>query len=316
MVVRFPRLGRGSPRAFTLIELLVVIAIVAAFFGLVLPAVQKIREASGRARCANNLRQIGLALHGYEMSHGCFPPGAVSGPFPPAGVKAETLHSGWILLLPDLEQPALAARYRWDVDFNESPNWPVVAVQLRLLQCASAEPDRLVTAEHTREMFADGGAGACTDYAPVAAVNAGLADFGWIDRATDYRGVMSVNGTCRFADIADGTSTTIVVTEDAGRPTAWRAGRTVAGAVALGGAWASSMNPVVITGSNADGSLTSGPYALNRTNGLQPYGFHPGGVNLVFADGSVHFLRDDIDIRIVAGLATRAGGETISAANW
>jgi prepilin-type N-terminal cleavage/methylation domain-containing protein/prepilin-type processing-associated H-X9-DG protein len=309
------RAGRKAPRAYTLIELLVALTVLAVLIGLTLPAVQKVRATAARMSCSNNLKQVGLALHGYEGSHGYFPPGAVYGPFPPAGVWTDTVHGYWTFLLGDLEQPALAAGYHWDADFDDPPNLPVVGVQLKVLQCPSAEPDRVETAANG-EGFEEGGQGACTDYAPVAGVSSRLAGLGLIDPAADYRGLLSVNDSCRVADVADGTSNTLAVTEDAGRPQAWRAGRPAPGAVAFGGPWASGVNAVVITGSSADGVQTPGPCAINCTNSLQPYGFHPGGVNNLFADGSVHFLREGIAIRVLARLATRAGGEADPGGDW
>src|SRR4029077_1500798 len=112
-------------RGFTLLELLVVIAIIAVLIGLLLPAVQKVREAANRLACTNNLKNLGLALHNYHGDHGAFPPGAVGprAPFPQyAGLKHHGLGSS---LLPSLEQQSLPSRYRWDVSWFDAPNQPV-----------------------------------------------------------------------------------------------------------------------------------------------------------------------------------------------
>src|SRR5438094_9843692 len=102
-------------RGFTLIELLVVIAIIAVLIGLLLPAVQKVRAAAARMKCANNLKQLGLAIHNYHDSNGKFPPGAV-GPRPGvAGTSGLKHHALGSYLLPYLEQDALFRQYCWDV---------------------------------------------------------------------------------------------------------------------------------------------------------------------------------------------------------
>jgi prepilin-type processing-associated H-X9-DG protein len=313
-MLRFDNVVRTGRRALTLIELLVVFAILGVVLGLLLPAVQKVRAAAARLSCSNNLRQAGLALHQFEADRGCFPPSAVYGPLPEAGVATDALHGCWPFLLPYLEQEALFRRYCWDVDFFDPSNQPAVATPLKVLQCPAAEPDRVVDPSHPGGAFVSGGRGACTDYSPVSGVSPALAALGLIDPVGGYEGALPVNRMTRLTDLTDGTSNTLLVVEDAGRPQRWRAGRLVPGPFSFGGPWASSANPVVVAGASADGSAVPGPCAINCTNDRQPYGFHPSGCNAVFADGSVHFLRASMGIRVLAALATRAGGEVVSIA--
>jgi prepilin-type processing-associated H-X9-DG protein len=186
-----------------------------------------------------------------------------------------------------------------------------VATQLKILQCPSAQANRVVDASHSDGAFEDGGQGACTDYGPVGGVSPALVPWGLIDPASSYEGALLVNRMTRPTAIPDGMSNTLLVAEDAGRPQLWRAGRYVPRSFAAGGPWASSANPVVIMGASSDGTILPGPCALNCTNNRQPYSFHAGGANFLFADGSVHFLKAVIDIRVLAALATRAGGEVL-----
>jgi prepilin-type processing-associated H-X9-DG protein/prepilin-type N-terminal cleavage/methylation domain-containing protein len=300
-------------KAWTLIELLVVIAIIAVLIGLLVPAVQQVREAANRAQCANNLKQIGLALHGFHDVRHRFPPGHVQGPLPQAGVYQPVRH-GWApYILPFIEQRQLLDRYRWDLDSPDPLNQPVLAAHLKVFQCPSApEQDRFMTFA----AFSWGGKAACGDYAPTFVVDSVLVQGGWIDRPADYRGVLVPNYMTRCSEITDGTANTILLSEVAGRPRQWRAGRPGPDQSVLGGPWAGFNTGVILQGSTHDGESRPGPCAVNCTNEREVYSFHPGGANAVFADGSVRFLKADINIRILAALITRAGGEVISAADY
>src|SRR5215467_14275276 len=110
---------RPSRRGFTLIELLVVIAIIAVLIGLLLPAVQKVREAAARMACQNNLKQLGLGLHNYENAQGAFPPSYVLTVTPPATVQA---YSWGVLILPYVEQDNLYRGYQFNQLINSAAN--------------------------------------------------------------------------------------------------------------------------------------------------------------------------------------------------
>jgi prepilin-type N-terminal cleavage/methylation domain-containing protein/prepilin-type processing-associated H-X9-DG protein len=263
-------------RAFTLIELLVVIAIVAILIGLILPAVFRAREAASRADCLNRIRNQGLAVLNYESAHGRLPPGAVSGPFPPAGVMTTASHGMWVLLLPFVEQGAVASAYRLDLPFDNPANQPAASAKIRVLMCPNLDPERLEQWDPPPLV------GGVTDYAAVD-VNPFLADIGLIDPVGNFEGVMPVNGQVRVTDITDGASNTLLLIEAGGRP---------------GVGWAS---PLSLVGLRQAFGGTGGP--------------HRGGANVCLADGSARFVRDSIGLRVLARLATRSGGEVIDA-DW
>jgi prepilin-type N-terminal cleavage/methylation domain-containing protein/prepilin-type processing-associated H-X9-DG protein len=311
---------RRKRTGFTLIELLVVIALIAVFIGLLLPTVQKVRAAAARIQCANNLKQLGLALHNYHDTMGVFPPAYVNkGPYGNSGFN---ITHGWApFILPYIEQQPLDNLYLWAFPDYAPENQPVVSRHLKVFQCpATPEQDRYMTFGvyaffHTK--------GACGDYTIALGVDPVLAKLGWVDATGDYRGALTNTPTptlslspapigTRVTDITDGTSNTILIAEDAGRPRVWQAGKAGPDQALVGGPWDHFKGGIILQGATFDGTVQPGPCALNCINDREVYAFHTGGANAVFADGSVHFLRVGMDIRIMARLITRAGGEVVS----
>ena len=290
-------------KAFTLIELLVVIAIIGVLIGLLLSAVQKVRESANRMACTNNLKQIGLALHNYHDVNQKFPPGTV-------GINDPPFHGNVQFFLPYLEQQTLATHYRWEVDWFHRDNQPVVSRQLKFLQCPSAEPNR---EQKDLDPMVDGKVGACSDYAGIREVPQELVESGWVSQPATRDSIFMMDSSSHMADITDGMSNTILYAEDAGRPQLWRDGRPVPGELISGGPWATRN---LIWGTASDRGTPPWPCAVNCSNNREIYSFHPGGANVAMADGSVRFLKVGLDIRILAALVTRAGREVVSESDF
>ncbi len=320
-----PQLSTPRRRGFTLIELLVVIAILAVLIGLLLPAVQKVREAASRIKCVNNLKQLGLAMHNYHDAMQAFPPAYVNkgGSYLNSGFPFT--HGFAPFILPYIEQQPLYNLYRWDLPQYAPQNEPVFATQLKIFQCPSApEQGRYFTGGPFAYF---GTKSACGDYTLTLGVNSVLAQLGLADTVGDYRGALNDTPTpdltlspnptgTRIAAITDGTSNTILLTEDAGRPRLWQAGKPGPDQVVTGGPWNHFKGEIILEGSTFDGTVQPGPCALNCTNDEEVYAFHTGGANAVFGDGHVRFLQVGMDIRILARLITRAGGEVVSGSDY
>jgi prepilin-type N-terminal cleavage/methylation domain-containing protein/prepilin-type processing-associated H-X9-DG protein len=299
--------SRSAQRsAFTLIELLVVIAIIAVLIGLLLPAVQKVREAANRAACANNLKQLGLALHQYHDTYHTFPPGQTDSP---------RKHVWGTILLPFLEQGPLSSQYHWEVHWYETINQPVVTTLLKVFQCPSGAGAK-VFAENNRPASYPWQA-ATSDYSACGNVDSALAAAGFIPPVPPKpNGAWAVNFGFRIADITDGTTNTLMIGEITGRPKHYVTGYKIAPNQTTdiyGGGWADWDNGHQLHGSTPDGLSEPGPCPMNCTNAAEMYSFHPGGCNICFADGSVRFVRQTINIAVMAALVTRAGGEVIPA---
>jgi prepilin-type N-terminal cleavage/methylation domain-containing protein/prepilin-type processing-associated H-X9-DG protein len=282
---------------FTLIELLVVIAVIGILIALLLPAVQRVREAASRATCTNNFKQIGLALYNYHDSFNAFPPGRLD-------VTSSIHHSWEIRIFPYLEQDNLYKEYHFEVTWdNRSNDSGILQNRVKTFLCPSAPADHV----------AANGRGP-TDYPAINNISHPNPYIHPLPTAdTTFVGVLGSNVYRRIAEITDGTSNTLMVAEDAGRNQLWQMGRGGVYSSLNDGSWGNPDGNIVLKGFDPATGMTPGPCAINCTNVQQVYSFHPGGANALAADGSVHFLKETMDINTLAHLITRAGGEIIPA---
>ena len=289
--------------AFTLIELLVVIALIAILIGLLLPAVQKVREAAARLQCQNNLKQLGLSLHGYHDANGGLP----------AGYTASTSHPatapgwGWgAYLLPHVEQDNLFRQ----LDFTKPVETQAGIRQvLKVYLCPSDQPPAT--------------AFAVTDAGMVTVCLAGPSSYAATvgDDASDVadptgNGVFFRNSRVRFTDITDGTSNTVMLGDRAWADTQGMWAGVPTDAVCRAG----PTNPwATTTGAGQALVLVHNNWVNIKTDadgGLDDFSSkHLGGVNVVMADGSGRFVKsitaDGAERKAFWALGTRAGGEVV-----
>jgi prepilin-type N-terminal cleavage/methylation domain-containing protein/prepilin-type processing-associated H-X9-DG protein len=293
-------MSRRSRPAFTLIEILVVIAIVAVLIGLLLPAIQKVREAAFRMSCQNNLKQLGLAAHNYHGDHQAFPPGYL-GPRNPQMTwdnspstspywqwYRSASHVGVIaFLLPYLEQGTISGRV--EIDWNSTRQWTQNANNLSMAQC----PIKVLQCP-SDDLYGGVSVGVVTTHhldpswgviflfysiatSPQAANSTGLTNYAGVTGATAYstrwEGMFSNRSRTRLTDVPDGTSNTLLFGEGLGAVTNGR--RELA--------WTWIGVGVVPTGAGLRGPSDAPRSSFSSR--------HPGVVQFCFADGSVRGLR-------------------------
>jgi prepilin-type N-terminal cleavage/methylation domain-containing protein/prepilin-type processing-associated H-X9-DG protein len=310
---------------FTLVELLVVIAIIAVLIGLILPAVQKVREAASRMTCRSNLRQIALATHAYHDAHRTLPVNSLQavGPGGEQGLYGPQSRAwSWLArLLPYVDQDNLSrhGNIPWNTLYDSRE---VVAAPVTLFLCPSdtafgrgARDDaadiglRIPPAPDTPPYIPAGQ----TNYKGVSGANWMWGDDRWHNPGTNgqWDGLTYGDGLFYRSDfrypksltsISDGTSNTFMIGEDVPEKNKWCSWPYANNAV---GTCAIAPNARRADGREYDPSDWGNVYSFRSR--------HPGGLQFAYADCSVHFIGDSIDLKVYRAMATIRGGEVVSA---
>ncbi len=330
--------SRPRRRGFTLIELLVVIAIIAVLIGLLLPAVQKVREAAARATCQNNLKQLGLAIASYESAERKYPPRGLQTPAlsgTPIPLMGEVSWS--LLILPHIEQEGIFRLYDQTKNWRRPDNQPAVQKGVKSYLCPSTpDPTRLAgdTAVFVAPVGTVSWQAACMDYVANGGIlpnyiqNAAGTNplalpqypFGTSrEGSITSRSASNLGQVSRPVTITDGTSNTVLLFETAGRPKLFRVGKDTGLTVSGGqvkGPWAHVDNHIEARGHSYDGVTAPGPCTVNCSNFDGLYSFHPSGANVVFCDGSVRFAKPTLNIDVLLAISTPAAGEVFDSTDF
>lgn len=319
-------------RGFTLIELLVVTAIIAVLIALLLPAVQQAREAARRAQCRSQLKQIALAVHNYESSHTCFPPGQIRMQFPTAPrVRGWSLY---VQLLPYFDQAPLYNRWDFANPITNETNGNTAMI-LPVLLCPSATiPQNPYTkSSGVRYALTSYGGNGGTQSHPPASISGDGIFAGTGPAITSPPSVQ--HGLVRIRDVIDGTSSTILFGErshfDLNYDTFFANGFTQ-NPMAGWGYWSPTGGQLGLTDltmssygainyrmpfnfSNRPGSISSSAsFDASQESIRRMCAFgsqHSGGAQFTLVDGSARFISENIDSVVLRSLTTRAGGEIV-----
>lgn len=288
-------------RAFTLVELLVVIAIIGILIGMLLPAVQQVREAARRIQCANNIRQMGLAVMNYESAHRQFPPGWITAD----GMPISEPGWGWsAVILPFMEGQNIHRLIDFDVAIDDPMHLDAIQNVVPTFLCPSETIPKVVNLDvHIEHDHGDDGDDLVAhdvdhDHGELWASRTNYSGvFGSIEieaNPSNGNGAFFANSKVRFADIMDGTSHTFIIGERTSEfgPISW---------IGVVPELEEPLSRIVGAADHAPNDH-EGHFEDFRS-------YHPGGVNVALADGSAHFISNTIDAQVFQALATIKGGE-------